>query len=55
MTEVTYLEPLDRVFYIRAILGLLAAIITGFVRSPASYQTSGGGTTILIGGVFYII
>lgn len=39
----------------RAILGLIAGIITGFVIAPGSDQTSAGGTTVLIGLVFYII
>ena|ERR671923_1816912 len=55
MTQVTYLETLDRIFYMRAILGLIAGIISGIVIAPGTDQNTATGTAILIGMVFYII
>ena len=55
MTASKYLEPLDRVFYVRALLGLTAGIIAGFVISPGSNQNTASGIVILIGIIFYII
>jgi hypothetical protein len=55
MTEVTYLESLDRVFYMRAALGLIAGIIAGFVIPLGTNQNTAAGTVILIGMIFYIM
>ncbi|HZA07291.1 MAG TPA: hypothetical protein VE619_06270 [Nitrososphaeraceae archaeon] len=55
MTEVIYLESLDRVFYMRAVLGLIAGIVAGFVIPPGTNQNTATGTVILIGMIFYIM
>jgi hypothetical protein len=55
MTKVISLEPLDRVFYMRAILGIIAGIITGFAIAPGSGQGPAVGTAILIGVILYIL
>src|ERR671930_1599846 len=55
MTEVTYLESLDRVFCMRAALGLIACIIAGFVIPAGTNQNTAAGTVILIGMIFYIM
>jgi hypothetical protein len=39
----------------RAILGLIAGIITGFIIPPGTDQNVAGGTIILIGIIFYIV
>lgn len=39
----------------RAILGLIAGIITGLAIAPGTDQNTAGGIVILIGIVFYII
>jgi hypothetical protein len=49
------LNMLDRVFYMRAILGLIAGVISGFVITPGTAQSNAVGIAILIGIIFYII
>jgi uncharacterized membrane-anchored protein len=55
MTKVIQLDPLDRVFYMRTILGLIAGIFTGFAIAPGTGQGPAVGTAILMGLVFYIV
>ena len=55
MTKVTQLNTLDRVFYMRAILGLIAGVTAGFVIAPGTPQSNAIGIAIMIGAVFYII
>ena len=54
MDQVAQLDPLDRVFYMRAILGLVAGIVTGFSISPGASQGLAISTAMLIGLIFYI-
>jgi protein-S-isoprenylcysteine O-methyltransferase Ste14 len=49
------LELLDRVFYIRAIMGLIAGVIVGLFVRPGSDQSSAVGIAFFVGIVFYIM
>ena len=49
------MEPLDRVFYMRAIVGLIAGVITGIVIAPGTDQNVACTTIIFIGIIFYIL
>jgi hypothetical protein len=50
------LDQQDRIFYMRAILGLIAGIVTGFIiGGPGTDQNAAGGTVILIAMIFYIL
>jgi protein-S-isoprenylcysteine O-methyltransferase Ste14 len=49
------LETLDRVFYVRAITGLIAGVTVGLVLGPGTQQASAVGITLAISIVFYII
>jgi divalent metal cation (Fe/Co/Zn/Cd) transporter len=49
------LEPLDRVFYIRAILGLVAGVAVGLAVGPGIDQATAIGIALGISIVFYII
>jgi divalent metal cation (Fe/Co/Zn/Cd) transporter len=49
------LEPLDRVFYIRAILGLVAGVAVGLAVGPGIDQATAIGIAFGISIVFYII
>jgi hypothetical protein len=53
--EPIYLEPLDRVFYIRAILGLVAGVAVGLAVGPGVDQPTAIGIAFGISIVFYII
>ena len=53
MTKVIQLDPLDRVFYMRTILGLIAGIFTGFAIAPGTGHGPVIGTAILMGLVLY--
>jgi protein-S-isoprenylcysteine O-methyltransferase Ste14 len=53
--QVIELDPLDRVFYMRAILGLIAGISTGLSIAPGTPQGLAIGTAVLIGLIFYIV
>jgi hypothetical protein len=49
------LELLDRIFYIRAIMGLIAGIIVGLSIRPGYDQASSIGIAFFVGIVFYIL
>jgi protein-S-isoprenylcysteine O-methyltransferase Ste14 len=49
------LQPLDRIFYTRAILGLIAGVIVGIAIGPGTEQASAVGIAFSIGIVFYIL
>lgn len=49
------MQPLDRIFYTRAILGLIAGVIVGIAIGPGTEQASVVGIAFSIGIVFYIL
>ena len=53
--KVAYLDSLDRVFYMRAICGLIAGIITGFMITPHTEQSSAIVTIVGVAIIFYLI
>lgn len=49
------MEPTDKIYYMRAILGILAGIIIAFSISPDTNQGTILGIIIITGILFYII
>jgi protein-S-isoprenylcysteine O-methyltransferase Ste14 len=49
------LEPTDKIYYMRAILGILAGIIIAFSISPDTNQGTILGIIIIMSILFYII
>jgi hypothetical protein len=49
------LEPTDKIYYMRALLGILAGIIIAFSISPDTNQGTILGIIIIMGILFYII
>lgn len=49
------MEPNDKIYYMRAILGILAGVIIAFSISPSSNQGTILGIIIIMGLLFYII
>jgi protein-S-isoprenylcysteine O-methyltransferase Ste14 len=49
------LQPVDRVFYTRAILGLIAGVIVGIAIGPGTEQASAVGIAFSMAIVFYIL
>ena len=49
------MEPLDRVFYTRAIFGLIAGVIVGLVVGPGTDQATVIGIAFSISIVFYMV
>lgn len=49
------MEQLDRVFYTRAVLGLIAGVIVGLAVGPGTDQPTVIGIALIIAIVFYII
>ncbi|MGB8133875.1 MAG: hypothetical protein WCE99_06765 [Nitrososphaeraceae archaeon] len=49
------MQPLDRVFYMRAILGLIAGVIVGIAIGPGTDQASAVGIAFSMAIVFYIL
>lgn len=49
------MEPTDKIYYMRAILGILAGIIIAFSISPDTNQGTILGIIIIMGILFYII
>lgn len=49
------MQPLDRIFYTRAILGLIAGVIVGIAIGPGTEQASAVGIAFSIAIVFYIL
>ncbi|MDQ3837656.1 MAG: hypothetical protein M3297_00130 [Thermoproteota archaeon] len=55
MIQLIKLETLDRVFYMRAITGLIAGIIVGLAIGPGTNQSTAIGIALLISIIFYVI
>jgi len=49
------LEPTDKIYYIRALLGMLAGIIIAFSITPGTNQETTFGIIIIMSLLFYII
>ena len=49
------MEPKDKIYYMRAILGILAGIIIAFSISPGTNQGTILGIIIIMSLLFYII
>lgn len=49
------MEPTDKIYYMRAILGILAGVIIAFSISPSTNQGTILGIIIIMGLLFYII
>ncbi|HEX6294593.1 MAG TPA: hypothetical protein VFZ46_05510 [Nitrososphaeraceae archaeon] len=49
------MEPTDKIYYMRAILGILAGVIIAFSISPGTNQGTILGIIIIMGLLFYII
>ena len=49
------MEPIDKIYYIRAILGLIAGVIIAVSISPDTNQGTILGIIIITGVLFYII
>jgi len=49
------LEPTDKIYYIRALLGMLAGIIIAFSITPGTNQGTTFGIIIIMSLLFYII
>lgn len=52
--KLSRLEQLDRIFYMRAILGIIAGIVLGVALNPSNRGLA-LQFTVLIGIIFYII
>lgn len=49
------MEPIDKIYYIRAILGIIAGVIIALSLSPDTSQGTILGIIIITGVFFYII
>ena len=49
------MEPIDKIYYMRAILGILAGVIIAFSISPDTNQGTILGIIIIMSLLFYII
>ncbi len=49
------METLDRVFYVRALTGLIAGVIVGLTIGPGTSQATAVGIALVISIIFYII
>lgn len=49
------MEPTDKIYYMRAILGIIAGVIIAFSISPDTNQGTILGIIIIMGILFYII
>lgn len=49
------MQKLDRVYYMRSIIGVIAGLVAGFVIMPGFDQVTAVGIAVAIGVVFYII
>lgn len=48
------MEILDRIYYMRAVAGVIAGIITAFLISPGTDQASAIGIAVLVAIVIFI-
>lgn len=49
------MEAVDKIYYMRAIVGIIAGIACGFIISPSDSQLSNIGVFFGIGIIFYIL